>query len=480
MVFPVKLCRPGIAALFLGAFLSLALQIVATESIAQERVLPTDQTEMRLSFAPVVRKVLPSVVNVQARRRVEQNQAFGLQNDPFFRRFFDNREFGVPQEKVQSSLGSGVIVSRDGIVVTNYHVIQGATEIRIALSDKREYAAEVILQDELTDLAILKVVDTDIDFPALEFGNSDAIEVGDIVLAIGNPFGVGQTVTSGIVSALARTQAGISDYQFFIQTDAAINPGNSGGALVDMSGKLIGINTAIFSRSGGSNGIGFAIPANMARVVFDSALSGGAVLRPWLGASMQSVSSEIALSLGLPRPFGVLITDVFDAGPASQGGLTTGDVILSVDGEEIDDPQELFYRMATKGVGGTANMTVLRRGLEIPISLTLESPPETPPRNEMLLRGASPFEGASVGNLSPALASELRREVDESGVIILSIEPGSWAHQVGLSPGDIIRIVNGESIGLVKDLEAVVSQKSRRWAIAIERDGRLIKVVLRG
>lgn len=449
-------------------------------SRAQDRVLPSDQAEINLSFAPVARNVLPSVVNVQASRRVQQNRMSGLENDPFFQRFFGNRGFGNPRGRDQSSLGSGVIISRDGIVITNNHVIEGATEIKIALSDRREYDAEVMLKDELSDIAILRILDADVEFPALEFGNSDALEVGDLVLAVGNPFGVGQTVTSGIVSALARSQSGISDYQFFIQTDAAINPGNSGGALVDMSGRLIGINTAIFTRSGGSIGIGFAIPSNMARVIFESSLSGDRVQRPWLGAGLQTMSAEIAQSLGLERPRGVLITDVYNPGPATRGGLRSGDVILSVDGEEISDPQELNYRLATRGVGGTASLIILRDNLEVPVSLALETPPEIPARDETLLRGNNPFEGATVGNLSPALASELRRNPSETGVVILSIEPGSWAHQVRFKPGDIIRIVNGVDIESVEDLKQEIVQSAHRWALAVERNGRLIKVLLRG
>ncbi|MBZ0216475.1 MAG: PDZ domain-containing protein, partial [Fimbriimonadaceae bacterium] len=240
------------------------------------------------------------------------------------------------------------------------------------------------------------------------------------------------------------------------------------------------INTAIFTRSGGSIGIGFAIPSNMARVIFESSLSGDRVQRPWFGASLQAMSAEIALSLGLERPLGVLITDVYDPGPATRGGLKTGDVILSVDGEEIDDPQELNYRLATRGVGGTASLIVLRQGRQFPVSLALETPPEIPPRDETLLRGNSPFEGATVGNLSPALASELRRNISERGVIVLSIEPGSWAHQVRFKPGDIIRIVNNVDINSVDDLESVTEGSSREWALAVERDGRLIKVLLRG
>ncbi len=445
---------------------------------AQERVLPQVQSEIQLSFAPLVRQVVPAVVNVYASRRVQQQANSPFMNDPFFRRFFDERGFGVPQSRVQSALGSGVIVSPAGIVVTNNHVIAGATDIKIVLSDKREFEAEVILKDELTDLAVLRVVDATEAFPALDLGDSDALEVGDLVLAVGNPFGVGQTVTSGIVSALARTRVGISDYQFFIQTDAAINPGNSGGALVDMSGKLVGINTAIYSRSGGSNGIGFAIPVNMARVVIESAQTGGIVLRPWFGAEMQAVTAEIAESIGMQRPTGVMITAVGPRGPARSGGLEVGDVILSVDGVGIEGPQALNYRLATRGIGGAASLTVMRRGREIPVSIALEVPPEDPPRNETLVEGRNPFSGATVANLSPALAAELRRGFGETGVVVMQVEPQSRANLLRLRRGDIIREVNGADVQRVDDLVDALGVQARSWALAVERDGRVIRVVV--
>ncbi len=247
------------------------------------KVLPQNPSQVRLSFAPVVKKVTPAVVNVYA-SRIETAPRNPLFDDPIFRRFFG----GGDEFRVSKALGSGVIVDPSGLVVTNYHVIEGMTQVKVALSDRREFEAEIVLRDPRTDLAVLRLKGGR-DFPVLELGDSDALEVGDFVIAVGDPFGVGQTVTQGIVSALARTQVGISDYGFFIQTDAAINPGNSGGALVDLDGKLVGINSAIYSRTGGSIGIGFAIPANMVKGVVAAALHGGAtVKRPWLGATLQS------------------------------------------------------------------------------------------------------------------------------------------------------------------------------------------------
>src|SRR6266571_3298523 len=289
--------------IFFAEFCLLAL--CATGAVAQQRQVPASAGQLELSFAPIVKRVAPAVVNVYAARIVANNNPFLA--DPFFRQFFG----AVPREQVERALGSGVIVDPTGLVVTNYHVIEGASQVKVALADKREFEADIVLKDQRSDLAVLRVKGAKERFPTLQFADSDELQVGDVVLAIGDPFGVGQTVTHGIVSAVARTQVGISDYQFFIQTDAAINPGNSGGALVDLGGRLVGINTAIFSRSGGSQGIGFAIPANMVKVVVASAKSGGStVKRPWLGARLQGVTPEIADSLGLKRPTGALIASI--------------------------------------------------------------------------------------------------------------------------------------------------------------------------
>ncbi|MCQ3943433.1 MAG: serine protease, partial [Alphaproteobacteria bacterium] len=293
-----------------------ALLTVLLPASAQERRAPANAAELTMSYAPIVKRVAPAVVNVYAARVVENRNP--LLDDPIFRRFFGQ---GIPREQVSRSLGSGVIVDAAGLVMTNNHVIEGATEIKVSLADKREFEAEIVLKDPRTDLAVLRIKDSGERFPALTFADSDDVQVGDIVLAVGNPFGVGQTVTHGIVSAVARTQVGITDYQFFIQTDAAINPGNSGGALVDSGGRLVGINTAIFSRSGGSQGIGFAIPSNMVNVVAASARSGGsAVQRPWRGAKLQLVTPDIAESLGIKRPHGALVAGISANGPAARAG----------------------------------------------------------------------------------------------------------------------------------------------------------------
>src|ERR1700674_5522838 len=303
--------------------------VVALPAVAQDRRVPPSSAEIRLSYAPIVQHVQPAVVNVYAAKMVQNRNP--LLEDPIFRRFF-----GVPgqqPEQMQRSLGSGVMVDPSGLVVTNNHVIEGADQVKVSLADKREFEAEIVLKDPRSDLAVLRLKGAHEKFPTLDFANSDELMVGDVVLAIGNPFGVGQTVTQGIISALARTQVGITDYQFFIQTDAAINPGHSGGALVDMAGRLVGVNTAIFSRTGGSIGIGFAIPANMVRVVVDSARGGSAaVKRPWFGARLQPVTAEIAESMGLKRPMGALVANVTPQSPAAKAGLRAGDVIVTIDG----------------------------------------------------------------------------------------------------------------------------------------------------
>jgi S1-C subfamily serine protease len=317
-------------------------------------------------------------------------------------------------------------------------------------------------------------------FPAIDFADSDALQVGDLVLAIGNPFAVGQTVTHGIVSAVARTQVGITDYQFFIQTDAAINPGNSGGALVDMSGKLVGINTAIFSRSGGSQGIGFAIPANMVRVVVASAKGGGStVKRPWLGARLQAVTPEIAESMGLKRPTGALVATVAQGSAAARGGLRTGDLIISIDGQAVDDSNDFDYRFATKALGGTARLGIVRGGRETTANVILETAPESA-HDELVIGARSPFTGVKVSSISPALADELRLDPSAEGVVVLDVSNGSLAQTFGFRKGDIVLTVNNQKIANPRDLERATAQQSRVWRITIRRGGQQMSVVLSG
>lgn len=374
---------------FATAFALCAALLSAGGGQAQERRVPASPTELRMSYAPIVQRVQPAVVNVYAAKTVQVRNP--LMEDPLFRRFFGGQ--GIQPEQMQRSLGSGVMVDASGLVVTNNHVIEGADQVKISLSDKREFEAEIVLKDSRTDLAVLRIKDGKEKFPTLDFANSDDLLVGDVVLAMGNPFGVGQTVTHGIISALARTQVGITDYQFFIQTDAAINPGNSGGALVDMAGKLVGVNTAIFSRSGGSQGIGFAIPANMVRVVVASAKSGGkAVKRPWLGARLQAVTPEIAETIGLKTPSGALVANITPNSPSAKAGLKLSDLIVAIDGQVVDDPNAFDYRFATRPLGGTAQIDVQRGGKPLKLTIALETAPDTN-REEIVITTRSPFQG---------------------------------------------------------------------------------------
>jgi Do/DeqQ family serine protease len=457
------------------AFAIMLVGSFAPAARAQDRQVPSSTGQLQLSFAPIVKRVAPAVVNVYAAHVVENQNPF--LSDPFFRQFFGG---GMPRELVQRSLGSGVIVDPFGLVVTNYHVIADASEVKIALADKREFAAAIVLKDQRSDLAILRIKGASERFPTLQFANSDDLQVGDVVLAIGDPFGVGQTVTHGIVSAVARTQVGISDYQFFIQTDAAINPGNSGGALVDMNGRLVGINSAIYSRSGGSQGIGFAIPSNMVRVVVASAERGSsAVRRAWLGAKLQEVTPEIADSLGLKSPSGALVASVVPGGPAARAGIKTGDVLTTIDGAAIEDPNAFDYRFATKPLGGAAQVGLIRQGRELVVTVALEPLPDTP-RDEMQIRNRSPFQGATVANLSPALADELRLDPQTQGVVITEVADGSPAQSIGFQKGDIVVSVNNQRITRSADLERATAAGGHQWRITIVRGGQQISVMFAG
>jgi Do/DeqQ family serine protease len=457
-------------------FTALLVLLAAAPAMSQDRRVPASPAELRLSYAPIVQRVQPAVVNVYAAKMVQDRNP--LLDDPIFRRFF-----GVPgqqPEQMQRSLGSGVMVDPSGLVVTNVHVIEGADEVKISLSDKREFEAEIVLKDPRSDLAVLRLKGAHEKFATLDFANSDELLVGDVVLAIGNPFGVGQTVTHGIISALARTQVGITDYQFFIQTDAAINPGNSGGALVDMTGRLAGINTAIFSRSGGSQGIGFAIPANMVRVVVASAKGGGkAVKRPWLGAKLQAVTPEIAESLGLRLPSGALVASVVANSPAARAGLKPSDLIAAIDGQPVDDPNAFDYRFATRPLGATAQIDVLRAAKTIKLTVPLETAPDTG-RDEVVLTGRSPLQGAKVANISPAVADELHLDADSAGVVVTDIAGGGTAANVGFQKGDIILAVNNQKIARTGDLEKATREQARVWRITLLRGGQQINVTLGG
>ncbi len=440
------------------------------------RRIPLGRAEMQLSFAPLVREVAPAVVNVYASQKMRP-EASPFFSDPFFQQFFGGGPQGQP--RVQSSLGSGVIVDGSGFIVTNYHVIRDADEVKVALSDGQEFECKIVLKDETVDLAVLKIK-ADKPLPSLKFGDSDALEVGDLVLAIGNPFGVGQTTTNGIVSALARTHIGVSDFGFFIQTDAAINPGNSGGALVDMQGHLVGINSAIFTRSGGSNGIGFAIPSNLVKAVVEAAKRGGEFFeRPWLGAQFDIVDAQVAEALGMRRPSGALVANVTRDSPADKSGLKPGDVILAMNGREIENPDALGYRLATQSIGSSAEFSVLRKGKTTKLTAVLERAPEGASGTELEIEGRGPFAGTKVAQLSPRLAQRLRLPSEITGVVITDVARGSPAARFGLQPRDIVRELNGAVIRDPGQLKNAAEEQTRWWRFAIERDGQILRQVLR-
>jgi len=449
----------------------------AAKSLAQpalpaptERVVPSSVAAMKSSFAPVVRKAAPAVVNVGSKRIVRQRV------DPFWEMFSG----GAPRERVAQSLGSGAIVRADGVILTNNHNIEGAEEITVQLADKREFPAKVLLADPRSDLAVLKIDVGAEKLPTIAIDDRGDLEVGDLVLAIGNPFGVGQTVTNGIISGTARSNTGITDYGFFIQTDAAINPGNSGGPLVDMDGDLIGVNTAIFSRSGTSSGVGFAIPAATARQVIGAALGGEHVLvRPWLGAKTQTVTADIARSLGMAAPRGAIVSDVWPGGPAQRGGIEQGDIIVAIGGQPVSDAGAVTYQFGALRNGETVPVTLLRDGKERTVTVRAQPPAATPARDDKVIQGSNPLQGATVANLSPAVADQLGIDPFAGrGVVIVQVGQGAAA-RVSLKPGDIVRAVNGREIRAVGDLAAPLAAKVRVWQLTIERDGKVITAQFR-
>ncbi|MEN0100535.1 DegQ family serine endoprotease [Brucella pseudogrignonensis] len=473
--------RYGIAGLLIASISTVTLPAIAQETAvpAQGKQIPLSRGDMQLSFAPLVKETAPAVVNVYAARQVQQ-QASPFAGDPFFEQFFGKQFGGGGKSRTEQSLGSGVIVDASGIVVTNNHVIKDADEIKVALSDGRQFESKVLLRDETTDLAVLKI-DANDKFPVLSLGDSDGVEVGDLVLAIGNPFGVGQTVTNGIVSAQSRTQVGVSDFDFFIQTDAAINPGNSGGGLIDMRGRLIGINTAIYSRSGGSVGIGFAIPSNMVRAVVDAALSGSTSFeRPFIGATFQNITPDVAEGLGMDKSFGVLVTAVTKGGPAEQAGLKVGDVVLSVQGVRADNIDVLGYRLSTAGIGNTVTLDIVRNGKDSKLPVKLAKEPEAKPQQKQTIEGDNPFAGAVVEELTPQTASKMRLRDGARGVIVTDVVVNSQAARLGLRQRDIIRGINGNPIRTINDLTAALNDgRGLAWRLEVERNGALIRQFVR-
>jgi Do/DeqQ family serine protease len=435
------------------------LAMAALAGVAEAQPLPNSRDALQFSYAPLVKKVSPAVVNIYTATTARAPQ----RRLPF--------PFpGMPQDggnRVQNSLGSGVLVKADGLIVTNAHVVRGADEIRVVLSDRREFDAKLVTQDDRYDLALLRIDGAGEKFPFLELRDSDSIEVGDIVLAIGNPFGLSQTVTHGIVSAVARSTGGVNDSSFFVQTDAAINPGNSGGALVSLDGRLIGINTAIYSQTGGSVGIGFATPSNIVARIIEIGTSGGRLVRPWLGISMQSVTAELATALSLPRPVGLVVKDVFAGGPGERAGIKRNDVIVALREQPIDDEASMRFRLATLSVGESVPIKVIRAGKEVMLQLPLTAPPEDPPREKSVLEGRQPLSGATVVNLSPAVAEEMGLIEWKPGVAVVEVKGGSYAARF-IRQGDMVIAINGQEVKSVADLKKRIDAGVSSMSIARE------------
>lgn len=455
--------------------LCLVIALVCAVPAYAQTVVPETQGQIALSFAPVVKAAAPAVVNIYATRIVQERRS-PFADDPFFNQFFE--ALGPTQPRVQNSLGSGVIVSAGGIVVSNYHVVGQATEIRVVLNDRREFAADVILGDEASDLAVLRLRDAE-GLPFLPLRNSDELEVGDLVLAIGNPFGVGQTVSSGIVSGLARSALQVADGRgYFIQTDAAINPGNSGGALVDMQGRLVGINTAILTQGGGSNGIGFAIPANLVQSIVAQAEAGAArFARPWAGVTGQAMDAALAEGLGLARPDGVLVSELHPQSPFAAAGLQVGDVILSLGGEPTNTPQEVMFRLSALGVGADAELIWLRDGAEQRAMMRLAPAPDDPPRDQTTVVEDVSLRGLTVVQINPAVMEELNLPMQAEGVAVVQAE--DLAERAGFQPGDVVLGINGVPVTTPADVVALAGMDARVWVIDLIRGGQPLRLRFR-
>ena len=436
-----------------------------------------------LGFAPVLKPALAAVVNISSSRIVKApSTPFGpFFGDPFFQQFFgDQFSRQMPREQREHSLGSGVIVSEDGYILTNNHVVDKATDIKVALPDKREFKGKLVGSDPKTDIAVVKISATGL--PTLAFGNSDKMQVGDYVFAIGDPFGIGETATMGIVSAKGRGNLDIEDYEDFIQTDAAINPGNSGGALINARGELVGINTAILAGNGGGNqGIGFAIPIDMARRVMDQILKNGKVSRGYLGVAIQEVTPDLAKAFAAPEGKGALVGGVSPDGPGAKAGLQKGDVIEEIDGQEVSGVNELRLRIASTAPGTTVHLKVLHNGQSRDVAVTLGQLPEK--ANEGPLSGdeseGTPMKGVQVDELTPQLRRELDLGPSVHGVIVTDVSPDSPAGDAGLRRGDVIEEVNRQPVESVAEFRRALRRSGKQsLVLLVNRDGNTTFVVV--
>jgi serine protease Do len=434
--------------------------------------------ESKSSFAPVVKAVLPSVVNISSSKVVKAS-AEGMeqmQMDPMFRQFFGQGGMEAPKDRREKALGSGVIVSPEGYILTNNHVVDGATDVKVTLSDKREFQARIVGTDPKTDVAVLKIEAGNL--APLTIGDSSKVEVGDVAIAVGDPFGVGQTVTKGIISAKGRGGLGIEDYEDFLQTDAPINPGNSGGALVNDRGELIGINTAIISHgSGGSQGIGFAVPANLARQVMDQILKNGKVVRAYLGILPQDVTPSMAKAFGEKEAKGIVVGDVTPSSPAQESGIQRGDIILELNGKTIADSNQLRMTISMMTPGTSVKLKTLRNGSERDLTVKLaEMPTETAKLNSHEEGGSKALDGVEVSNLNPEIVQELGLPASTTGVVVAGVDPSSKMAESGLRRGDVIQEVNHQSVKNVSEFQSALRKGGDEPLLLVNRGGRTLYI----
>lgn len=431
------------------------------------------------AMAELIAVVRPSVVNISTKHTSQvREMANPFRDDPVFRKFFGDdffRQFEGPRQRKESSLGSGVIVDKEGYVLTNYHVIKDADEIKVTLSDKREFTAKVIGGDPKSDIAVIKINASDL--PAIAWGDSDKLKIGETVIAIGSPYGLSQSVTSGIVSAKGRSQMGITDYEDFIQTDAAINPGNSGGALVNVKGQLIGVNTAIFSTSGGYQGIGFAIPSNMTRSIMDSIVKKGKVVRGWLGVVIQPVNKEIAKQFNLKDEKGIIISDVMEGGPAEKAGLQKDDVVVEYNGSKIDDVTAFRNLVAATAPGKSVEMIILRDGQRKSVTIVIGEQPED--EKKILAKFDNVLKGVHIQEITPNIRQSLDIPKRISGVVVADVDENSPSAS-SLTRGDVIMEINRAKVSDPKEYEKIVSKISKNAEVLIRlfREGKVFYIVI--
>jgi len=445
--------------------------------------VPGQMIETSRAFSEIVHAVSPAVVNISTTKTVRRD-ALPLSEDPFFDLFRPFHDFGLPKKWKEQSLGSGVIVSGDGYIITNNHVVEKSEDIRVILFDKRSFRGKVVGADPKTDIAVVKISADKL--PTIPWGDSDKLLVGEFVLAIGNPFGLSHTVTMGIISAVGRANVGIADYEDFIQTDAAINPGNSGGPLVNIKGELIGINTAIFSRSGGYQGIGFAVPSNMSRLVMDQLMKQGKIVRGWLGVTIQDITPELSQKFGLKDSNGALVGDVAKGSPAEKAGIVRGDVILEFNGKEIKSVGSLRNMVAQSKVGSQAKVKILRNGKQYGMSVVIDELPReiagapAEPLPEDFQKNA--FSGITVMDLSKEIARQLGLGANEKGVVVVKVEPGSTADEAGLKKGDVIQEMDRKRVAGVGDFNKITSaiEPGDTTLLFVNRGGRRFYITIKG